>query len=90
MARLARAEPLITRLRRIEGQVRGLQKMIEEKRACEDILTQINAVVSAILKVKELILKDYTQKCVLEYEETGDKSKLDSLISMLIKHSGEV
>ncbi|MDI3517486.1 MAG: CsoR family transcriptional regulator, copper-sensing transcriptional repressor [Thermotogota bacterium] len=86
---MADTDPLIRRLRRIEGQVRGLQKMIEEKRACEDILTQINAVVSATLKVKEIILKDYTQKCVLEYEETGDKAKLDSLISTLIKYSGE-
>ena len=81
-------DAMINRLRRIEGQVRGLQKMIEENRSCEDVLIQINAVTSAMHKVKEIILKEYAERCVLEYETTGDRSKLDSLISLLSKHMG--
>ena len=47
----------LVRLRRIEGQIRGIQKMIEEKRYCIDILTQISSIVGALKSVEENILK---------------------------------
>jgi DNA-binding FrmR family transcriptional regulator len=52
-------EQCITRLRKIEGQVRGVVRMIEEKRYCIDILTQVHAVKAALAKVESEILKDH-------------------------------
>lgn len=53
-------------LRRIEGQVRGLQRMIEEERDCKEIISQIAAVRSALKRVGILIVEEYAKKCVLE------------------------
>jgi len=76
---------LITRLKRIEGQVRGLQKMLEEDRRCADILTQLSAVKGALNKTAEEIMKGYTKNCILEYEESGNEKMLDELIQVLSK-----
>ncbi|MFQ5680840.1 MAG: metal-sensitive transcriptional regulator, partial [Candidatus Omnitrophota bacterium] len=51
-------------LRRIEGQIRGVAKMIEERRYCVDILTQLHSVVGAILRVEDKVLKKHLQGCV--------------------------
>ncbi len=51
-------------LRRIEGQVRGIQKMVESKRYCVDILTQLSAAHSAILRVQDSILEKHLDHCV--------------------------
>jgi DNA-binding FrmR family transcriptional regulator len=59
------AEELITRLRRIEGQVRGLQRMLEEGRECEDVLTQIMAVRSGIDQVGLLLMDHHIDTCLL-------------------------
>jgi DNA-binding FrmR family transcriptional regulator len=59
------AEALITRLRRIEGQVRGLQRMLEEGRECEDVLTQIMAVRSGIDQVGLLLMDHHIDTCLL-------------------------
>jgi DNA-binding FrmR family transcriptional regulator len=56
---------LITRLRRIEGQVRGLQRMLEEDRECEDVLTQIMAVRSSIDQVGLLLMDHHIDTCLL-------------------------
>lgn len=55
---------LIKRLNRIEGQVKGIQKMVEEERYCIDILTQISAIRSAINKVGSIILENHIKGCV--------------------------
>jgi DNA-binding FrmR family transcriptional regulator len=57
-------EEELVRLRRIEGQIRGLQRMIEEKRYCIDILTQINSVVGALERVEENVLERHLRGCV--------------------------
>ena len=57
------AETLINRLKRIEGQVRGIQKMIEDGRDCESIITQLGAVRSAVEGVGTLLLKNYMKIC---------------------------
>jgi DNA-binding FrmR family transcriptional regulator len=75
---------VINRLKRAEGQLRGLQKMIEEDRTCTDILTQVSAVISALSKISEMIAKTYAKKCVLEINEKGDTSNLNELIENLI------
>ena len=57
------AETLVNRLKRIEGQVRGIQKMIESGRDCESIITQLGAVRSAIEGVGALLLRNYMKIC---------------------------
>ncbi|MDQ6900615.1 MAG: metal-sensitive transcriptional regulator [Candidatus Dormibacteraeota bacterium] len=60
------------RLNRIEGQVRGLRKMVEDDRYCIDVLTQVSAVQSALESVALLLLRDHTQHCVTEAIRAGD------------------
>ena len=62
---------LQNRLKRIEGQVRGLQRMVDEEAYCVDILTQIGSVVSASEKVATILLKDHVEHCVRESIEKG-------------------
>ena len=62
---------LQNRLKRIEGQVRGLQRMVDEDAYCVDILTQIGSVVSASEKVATILLKDHVEHCVRESIEKG-------------------
>ncbi|MDX6626910.1 MAG: CsoR family transcriptional regulator, copper-sensing transcriptional repressor [Solirubrobacterales bacterium] len=69
-------EQLLTRLRRIEGQVRGVQGMVSEDRYCIDVLTQISAVQAALDKVALGLLDEHTRHCVIgaEGEERVDKT----------------
>ncbi|QDZ77764.1 metal-sensitive transcriptional regulator [Bacillus cereus] len=57
---------VISRLSKIEGHVRGIKKMAEEGRSCEDLLLQVSAVKSAINNVGRVILEDYLEDCVVE------------------------
>jgi CsoR family transcriptional regulator, copper-sensing transcriptional repressor len=59
-------ELLQNRLRRIEGQVRGVQRMVDEEAYCVDVLTQIASVVAALEKVGTILLKDHVEHCVRE------------------------
>ncbi|RLL85810.1 hypothetical protein Y696_06015 [Mesotoga sp. H07pep.5.4] len=79
---------VLNRLKRIEGQIRGLQKMVENDRVCGDILTQVSAVNSALSKVSEMIVKGYTRKCVIEASKSGQIEELDTLIENIIKLRG--
>jgi DNA-binding FrmR family transcriptional regulator len=76
---------LLNRLRRIEGQVRGLQKMIDEERECNDILTQMSAITGALHKTGEEIVRSYTKTCIMEYDKSGDETLLEDLIANLSK-----
>jgi len=62
----ASKDQLLNRLRRVEGQVRGLERMVEENRYCIDVLTQISAVQAALDKVALGLLDDHARSCVLE------------------------
>jgi DNA-binding FrmR family transcriptional regulator len=79
----------IVPLKRIEGQIRGIQKMIEEKRYCIDILTQLSSVVGAIRRVEENILNRHLRGCVRESFTKGSKedrgNKMDEVIDVLQK-----
>jgi DNA-binding FrmR family transcriptional regulator len=77
-------EEELIRLRRIEGQIRGLQKMIEEKRYCVDILTQINSVVGAIERVEESILERHLKGCVDHSFTKGTREDRAKKISEII------
>ena len=74
---------LQNRLRRIEGQVRGLQRMVDEEAYCVDVLTQVASVVSALEKVGMLVLKDHVEHCVRESIESGDGQKADEKVEEL-------
>jgi CsoR family transcriptional regulator, copper-sensing transcriptional repressor len=63
---------VLARLRRIEGQVRGIQKMIEDERYCIDVLTQANAVKAALEQVSLLLLNDHVSHCVADAIREGD------------------
>ena len=65
-------ELLQNRLKRIEGQVRGVQRMVDEDAYCVDVLTQIASVVSALEKVGTILLKDHVEHCVRESIEKGE------------------
>ena len=67
------ADPrLLTRLARIEGQVRGVARMIESRSYCIDVLNQIQAVKAALKKVEQQILKDHAAHCVARSIKAGD------------------
>ena len=72
------------RLGRIEGQVRGLSKMVEDERYCIDIVTQISAVRAALRRVEEEILKDHVSHCVEHAIASGDKSDQRNKIAELM------
>jgi len=72
------------RLGRIEGQVRGLSKMVEEDRYCIDIVTQISAVRAALRRVEEEVLKDHVAHCVEHAIASGDKSDQREKIAELM------
>lgn len=68
-------EDMLKRLRRIEGQVKGIQKMIEEEKYCVDILTQVAAVRAAINKVGSLILEKHSMTCIENVVSSDDKEE---------------
>ena len=62
---------VLSRLRRIEGQVRGIEKMVDEDRYCIDVLTQVNAARAALESVALQLLSDHTEHCVTEAIRSG-------------------
>ncbi|WP_041751852.1 metal-sensitive transcriptional regulator [Bradyrhizobium sp. BTAi1] len=78
------------RLNRIEGQVRGLAKMVDKDRYCIDIVTQISAVRSALRRVEEEILKDHVAHCVEHAINSGDRADQRRKIAELMEVVGRV
>ena len=76
-------EKLLKRLARVEGQVRGVSKMVEEERYCIDVLTQIGAIQAALDKVALGLLDEHTRHCVVEAEGTERVEKVDELMAAL-------
>lgn len=76
------------RLSRIEGQVRGLSKMVTEGRYCIDVVTQITAVRAALRRVEEEILKDHVGHCVEHAIASGNKQEQRTKIAELIEVLG--
>lgn len=78
----------LRRLKNIEGQARGLQKMVEEEKYCIDILTQISAVRAALHSVGMLILRRHVETCVSDAIESGGAERaqiIDELMSVVAK-----
>ncbi len=72
----ATREQLINRLRRIEGQVGGVERMVEDDRYCIDVLTQIAAIQAALDKVALGLLDDYARHCVIGGQGDGEPEEL--------------
>lgn len=76
---------LLNRLRRIEGQVRGLEKMVEEDAYCPDVLVQASAVSSAINSFNRALMAEHIRSCVVEDIKEGNEETIEELISVLQK-----
>ena len=77
------------RLNRIEGQVRGIGRMIDEERYCIEILQQIQAIKSALARVEDAVLKDHAATCVSEAiasgSERAQRKKFEELVDLMAK-----
>lgn len=78
-------QELITRLNRIEGQVRGVKKMLEEDRYCVDILTQVSAITCGLNAFNKKLLANHIKSCVVNDIRAGDDSVVDELCETLQK-----
>jgi CsoR family transcriptional regulator, copper-sensing transcriptional repressor len=76
---------LVTRLNRIEGQIRGIKGMIEKDAYCDDILNQIAAIQSALNGVGKLLLEGHMKSCVAERIQGGDFEVIDELLKTMNK-----
>ncbi len=75
----------IARLNRIEGQIRGIKKMINDERYCVDILTQIRSASRALLKVKHNIFRAHLEACVHDSLSGGDQTDSSAKINEIIE-----
>ena len=81
----AEKKALLTRLRKIEGQIRGLEKMVENDIYCPDILTQSSAAGSALNSFNKVLLSCHIRSCVAEDIREGNEEKIDELCQLLQK-----
>ena len=73
---------LQARLNRIQGQINGVSKMLDDNRYCQDILVQIAAIESALKEVGYMILKDHMHSCVIEDAKNNDFTALDEALEI--------
>lgn len=76
---------LLNRLNRIEGQIRGVKKMVENDAYCVDILTQVSAINAALNSFNKVLLANHIKTCVTEDIKNGNEEKVDELVTMLQK-----
>jgi len=81
-------DALLKRLARIEGQVRGVSRMVEEERYCIDVLTQIGAIEAALDKVALGLIDDHTRHCVMDADGAERAEKVDELVAALGRFVG--
>jgi CsoR family transcriptional regulator, copper-sensing transcriptional repressor len=80
----------LKRLRRIEGQVRGIQKMVEEDRYCADVLTQISSVHEALRAVARELMRNHLKHCATHAIRSGEQeadAMYDELVDLMYKHT---
>ncbi len=84
-------EAATARLRRIEGQVRGLQRMVEEGRYCADILVQVSAVHEALRSVGKLLMKNHLEHCVTDALRSEDPAEAEraytEVLDLMYRHA---
>ncbi|WP_276915794.1 metal-sensing transcriptional repressor [Parvibacter caecicola] len=71
------------RLNRAIGQLNGVKAMIDENRYCGDVLTQLSAAESAIRRVRELLLKEHMETCVVEEVQAGNTEVIDEVLKLM-------
>lgn len=76
---------LVSRLNRVEGQIRGIRGMVEKDVYCDDILNQIAAVQSALNAVGKILLEGHMRSCVMERIQQGDNEVIDELLKTMNK-----
>ncbi len=83
-------EKLVHRLKRIEGQVRGVQTMVNEDRQCREILQQLTAIRSAVMSVSTVVLENYMSDCLLNLDDKNVQERqelMDDMIKLIYKAS---
>ncbi len=92
MKKITTHENQLEYLKKIEGQVKGIQRMIEDKRYCVDILTQVHSVIGALYRVENEIFRKHTEGCVVSAltgrSEKEKREKIDELIGLMSKFRG--
>jgi CsoR family transcriptional regulator, copper-sensing transcriptional repressor len=79
---------LVNRLKRLEGQVRGLQSMVESGKGCEDVLTQVMAVKSALNQVGLRMIAYSMKGCLIREEDASREELIDEALSVFLKYAG--
>lgn len=74
---------LVTRLNRIEGQIRGIKGLIEKDTYCDDVITQIAATQAALNSVAKILLEGHMKSCVIERIQEGDNEVVDELLTTI-------
>jgi DNA-binding FrmR family transcriptional regulator len=81
----------LVRLKRAEGQIRGIQKMVEEERYCPDILTQMSAIHESLRAVERILLRNHLQHCATDALRSGDEKKAhrtyEELTDLFYRHA---
>ena len=90
MNKINDADAIINRLKRIEGQMRGLIKMVEENKSCEDILIQIGSAKSALHKTGKVVLEGHLQHCVIDAIRNGDEVEVLQRLSPAIEQFSRI
>jgi DNA-binding FrmR family transcriptional regulator len=78
-------DALLQRLRRVEGQVRGIERMVEDDRYCIDVLTQISAVQAALDKVALGLLDEHARHCVMDADGEQQADRTDELMAAVAR-----
>ncbi|PKN86795.1 MAG: transcriptional regulator [Chloroflexi bacterium HGW-Chloroflexi-8] len=81
-------EKLVHRLKRIEGQVRGVQSMVDDGRQCREILQQLTAIRSAVMSVSTIVLENYMSDCILNLDDKNTQERqelMDDMIQLISK-----
>ena len=81
----AEKKALMTRLSRIEGQVRGIENMLEKDAYCTDVLIQVSAVTSALNSFNKVLLANHVKNCVADNIRQGNDEVIDELVTLLQK-----
>ena len=82
---VATKDQLLKRLKRVEGQVRGIENMVEDERYCIDILTQISAVQAALDKVALGLIDDHARHCVMGATDETREEKTDEMLAAIAR-----
>ncbi len=80
-------EELLARLRRVEGQIRGIQRMIEQERDCESVVTQLMAARAALDRTSLLIVNHHLAQCLLDSEGHTNRAQLERIVEFLLRFS---